>query len=343
MNQITMQQPLGTQYGHFARPEDVIAGVDLHGKNAVVTGGYTGIGLHTTKALVSAGAHVIVLARDVKRAQRNLRHVHDTEIVFFDLLKPESIDIAASRILQRQIPIHILVNSAGIIGIPLTRDARGYEYQFAANHLGHFQLTARLYPALKAAENARVVLVSSRGHRWGGVLFGDPSFEHTAYSPNRAYAQSKSAISLFACRLDALAQKDGIRAFAVHPGPIPSSDLFAESIVGIQPDWKVDLARMSARLMRGLRITGLLNAIRRPETGDAYKTIQQGAATPVWCATSKELDGMGGVYCEDCDIAQAVPADSETHYGVWPWAIDPELAEQTWEMSEEMVGIRFFT
>lgn len=341
MDTITKQQPLGTRYGHFARPEDVIAGVSLHGKNAVVSGGYTGIGLHTTRALAGAGAHVIVLARDVERAQRHLRHVHGVEIVYFDLLKPQSIDAAANRILRRQMPVHILVNSAGIIGIPLTRDARGYEYQFATNHLGHFQLTARLYPALKAAHGARVVLISSRGHRWGGVLFDDPSFARTPYSPNRAYAQSKSAISLFAHRLDMLARKDGVRAFAVHPGPIPSSDLFAESFVGIKPDWQVSLARVSARLMRGLHITGLLNAVRRPQTADAYKTIRQGAATPVWCAVSGTLDGMGGVYCEDCDIARAVAADSEAHDGVWPWAIDAGLAARSWALSEAMTGLRF--
>lgn len=341
MTETTKQQPLGTGYGHFARPEDIIAGMDLHGKNAVVTAGYTGIGLHTTKALAGAGARVIVLARDVRRAGHNLRHAQGVEIEYFDLLKPDAIDAVAERILKRQIPIHMLITSAGIIGIPLTRDNRGYEYQLATNHLGHFQLTARLYPALKAANGARVVLVSSRGHRWGGVLFDDSSFEHTEYSPNRAYAQSKSAISLFACRLDALAQKDGIRAFAAHPGPIPTSDLFAESIVGIKPSWQVHLMRMSAKLMRGLHITSLLNAMRHPETGDAFKTIQQGAATIVWCAVSKDLDGTGGVYCEDCDIAQAVTADSESHFGVWPWAVDPEQAERCWQMSEKMVGVRF--
>lgn len=133
MTETTKQQPLGTGYGHFARPEDIIAGMDLHGKNAVVTAGYTGIGLHTTKALAGAGARVIVLARDVRRAGRNLRHVQGVEIEYFDLLKPDAIDAVAERI-----PIHMLITSAGIIGIPLTRDNRSYEYQLARTIWGIF-------------------------------------------------------------------------------------------------------------------------------------------------------------------------------------------------------------
>ncbi|MDH6365840.1 NAD(P)-dependent dehydrogenase (short-subunit alcohol dehydrogenase family) [Enterococcus sp. PF1-24] len=336
-----MQNPLLTGYHHFSTPADVLTDVDLHGKNAVVTGGYTGIGLWTTKALVSAGAHVTVLARDIKRAQHNLKKIPNTEIIYFDLLKPETIDLAAKTIVDSNRPLHFLINSAGIIGIPLTRDHRGYEYQFATNHLGHFQLTARLYPALKKAHGARVISVTSRGHRWGGVLFDDPNFEKTVYSANRAYAASKSALSLFMVHLDTLAKKDNIRAFAVHPGPIPSSDLFAESIVGIKPNYQVALTRLSAKLMRGLHLTELLNIIRKPQTGDAFKTIQQGATTSVWCATSAELAAIGGVYCEDADIAEIVSEDSQAPYGVRPWAIDPQLAERCWLLSEKMTGIKF--
>ena len=334
----TNQKPLGTIYGHFTKPSEIIKGVDLVGKNAVVTGGYTGIGLWTTKTLSGAGAHVIVLARDIKRAAHNLRHIPNVEIICFDLLQPDTIDAAANKIVNSGKPVHILVNSAGIIGIPLTRDSRGYEYQFAVNHLGHFQLVARLYPALKKANGARVISITSRGHRWGGVIFEDPNFEHTGYSPNRAYAQSKTAISLFAVQLNELAQKDNIQAFAVHPGPIPSSDLFAESLVGIKPWLVVSGHRLLAKLIRGLHLTPLLNALRHPQPGDAFKTIEQGAATIVWCATSKDLNGIGGVYCEDCDIAEAVPEYSQLPYGVRPWATDKILAEKCWSLSERMTG-----
>jgi NAD(P)-dependent dehydrogenase (short-subunit alcohol dehydrogenase family) len=336
-----MQTPVNSPYGHFTKSMEVIKNIDLHGKTAVVTGGHTSIGLWTTKALSKAGARVIVLARNVKRAERHLRGISNVSIIGFDLLNPQSIDTAADKVMQSTEQIHLLICSAGIIGVPLTRDNRGYEYQFATNYLGHFQLVARLFPALQKAKGARVVLVTSRGHRWGGVIFDDPNFLKTEYTPNRAYAQSKSAISLFAVRLDALAKKDNIRAFSVHPGPIPSSDLFSASIVGIKPNYVVTLMRITAKIMSGLQITGLINALRRPQIEDAIKTKQQGAANPVWCATSSLLDGLGGVYCEDCNIARAVPGDNDAPYGVRPWATDPELAEKVWQMGEKMTGIQF--
>lgn len=335
------QTPIKSPFGHYTKSMEIIKNVDLRGKTAVITGGHTSIGLWTTKALSKAGARVIVLARNMKRAKRHLRNMPNVSIIHFDLLNPPSIDAAADKVMQCAEQIHILVCSAGIIGVPLRRDNRGYEYQFATNYLGHFQLVARLYPALRQAKGARVVLVTSRGHKWGGVQFDDQNFLQTEYTSNRAYAQSKSALSLFTVRLDELTKKDNVRAFAVHPGPIPSSDLFAESMVGIKSPYAVALMRAAAKLMRGLHITGLLNALRHPQTEDAFKTIQQGAATPVWCATSNLLDGLGGVYCEDCNIAQAVAGDSDAPYGVRPWAIDPELAEKAWRLGEKMTGIRF--
>lgn len=337
----TAQVPIGTKYGHFTEPEEVMQGVDLHGKVAVVTGGYTSIGLWTTKMLLAAGAQVTVLARDVKRAKRNLRKVSGVEIIYFDLLKPKSIDEAAEIIIKKHEAIDILVNSAGIIGIPLRRDARGYEYQLATNHLGHFQLTTRLYPALQRAKETRVVMLSSRGHRWGGMDFTDPNFIHRTYTPNEAYAQSKTAIALFAVQLNALCKKDNVHAYAVHPGPIPSSDLFAESAVGVKPKAVVMLRRVLAKFMRGCRVTQMLNFLRRPQVGDAYKTIKQGASTVLWCATDKRLVDKGGVYIEDCDIAPLVAADSELPYGVRPWAVDEPFAKQCWALSEELTGIHF--
>jgi NAD(P)-dependent dehydrogenase (short-subunit alcohol dehydrogenase family) len=157
------------------------------------------------------------------------------------LLLPETIDEAAQKILNRDIPIHILVNSAGITGVPRMLDKRGYEYHFAVNHLGHFQLTARLFPSLKEARGARVIAVSSRGHRAGGINFADINFEHTEYTPMRAYAQSKTANILFSVRLDTLMKEYGVRAFAVHPGPIPTSDLFAGSAVGLKSNFTVGM------------------------------------------------------------------------------------------------------
>jgi NAD(P)-dependent dehydrogenase (short-subunit alcohol dehydrogenase family) len=208
--------------------------------------------------------------------------------------------------------------------------------------LGHFELTAKLYPALVKANGARIVNVSSRGHRAGGVIFGDINFNHTEYDGMVAYAQSKTALILFTLKLDELAQKDNIRAFAVHPGPIPSTDIFAESGVGIDSDFKVSLKRSLARFMRAFNITALLNFVRNPKNiGDVYKNVQQGAATSVWCAVSSDLNGKGGVYCEDSNIAAVVPNGSMAPFGVRQWALDMDSAERLWKICEEMTGIRF--
>jgi NAD(P)-dependent dehydrogenase (short-subunit alcohol dehydrogenase family) len=205
---------------------------------------------------------------------------------------------------------------------PLTRDARGYESQFSTNHLGHFQLTARLWPALRRAKGARVVSVSSRGHRRAGVDFDDPNFERREYDRWVAYGQSKTANALFAVALDAMAQRQGVRAFSVHPGGVVT-----------------DLSRyMSAE---DLRAYGAVDEQGRPLIDPArnLKTPEQGAATSVWCSTSPQLEGLGGVYCENCDIAVAVPADSTEDLGVRPWAVDPELADRLWRLSERLTSI----
>ncbi|MDR2813424.1 MAG: SDR family NAD(P)-dependent oxidoreductase [Prevotellaceae bacterium] len=336
------QHPITTKWNHSTIAMDIMEGVDLRGKNAIVTGGYTGFGIETTKALVSAGAHVTVLARDVERAKSNLRKVENVEIEYFDLLIPESIDAVAEKFLASGKALHILINHAGIINTPLTRDKRGYELQLATNMLGHFELTAKLYPALVKANGARIVNVSSRGHRAGGVIFDDINFNHTEYNGMVAYAQSKTALILFTLKLDELAQKDSIRAFAVHPGPIPSTDIFAESGVGIDSEFKVSLKRNLAKFMRTFNITALQNFVRYPKNiGDVYKNVQQGAATSVWCAVSDDLKGKGGVYCEDSNIAVVVPNGSMAPFGIRPWALDIEAAERLWKLCEEMTGVKF--
>jgi len=336
------QHPISSKWSHSTKAMDIVKGVDLTGKNVIITGGYTGFGIETTKALTNAGAHVIVLARDVERAKNNLRKVQNVEIEYFDLLIPESIDAVAAKFLASERPLHILINHAGIINTPLTRDKRGYELQFATNILGHFELTAKLYPALVKANGARIVNVSSRGHRAGGVIFDDINFNHTEYNGMVAYAQSKTALILFTLKLDELAQKDNIRAFAVHPGPIPSTDIFAESSVGIDSDFKVSLKQSLAKFMRTFNITALQNFVRNPKnTGDIYKNVQQGAATSVWCAISDDLNGKGGVYCEDSNIAVVIPDGNMAPFGVRPWALDMESAERLWKLCEEMTGVDF--
>ena len=209
---------------------------------------------------------------------------------------------------------------------PLRRDLRGYESQFSTNHLGHFQLTARLWPSLAMAHGARVIALSSRGHRLGGVDFEDPNFKYKEYNKFSAYAQSKSANSLFALELDRRGRKYDVRAFAVHPGLVPDT--------GLGRDLTQEEAGPKPVINSSGQITSDENKVQ-------YKSVEQGAATSVWCATSKQLEGMGGVYCEDCDISAAVSADSISPTGVRPWAIDFGLSQQLWALSETLTDIKF--
>jgi NAD(P)-dependent dehydrogenase (short-subunit alcohol dehydrogenase family) len=311
----TEQKSLKSGFGAKTTAQEVLAGRDLTGKIAIVTGGYSGVGLETTRALAEAGATVVVPARTQEKALTALAGIPRAELETLELVDPASIDAFAGRFLGSGRPLDILINNAGIMAPPLRRDLRGYESQFATNHLGHFQLTVRLWPALKRAEKARVVSVSSTGISFGGVDFDDPNFERRDYDKWKAYGQSKTANALFAVALDKRGQSHGIRAFSAHPGGIYT-----------------DLARHLS--LEELAFDGEL------------KTAEQGAATSVWCATSPQLEGKGGVYCMDVDIAETisdfspqVPGQQPT--GVLPWAIDPDLAERLWLLSERMTGVKF--
>lgn len=317
---MTQQAPLGSGFGLRTSARDVLAGRRLDGKVAIVTGGYSGLGLETTRALAEAGATVIVPARTADKARAALSGIARVEQAALDLADPKSIDAFADWFLSSKRPLHILINNAAIMASPLMRDARGYEAQFATNHLGHFQLTARLWPALAAAKGARVVSLSSIGHRISPVNFEDPSFERSEYNKWVSYGRAKSANALFAVGLDKRGAPHGVRAFAVHPG-------------GIMTDLQRYMPEEEKRAMGWIDAEGRVN--------ERFKTTEQGAATSVWCATSPQLDGIGGVYCEDCDIAQPVPPDDQGFSGVRPWAVDPEAADKLWDLSEKMTGVVF--
>lgn len=327
----TPQQPLGSGYGATTTAAEIMQGVNLSGKTAIVTGGYAGIGLGTVRALTDAGATVIVPARTPEKARQNLAGIPNVEQGYMDLMDPESIDAFAKGFLASGRSLDLLINNAGIMAPPLERDARGYESQFSANHLGHFQLTARLWPALLASGAARVVELSSRGHQYGPVDFDDPNFERRPYDRWGGYGQSKTANILFAVALDRLGAAHGIRAFAVHPGGIIT-----------------DLARhMTVEEMAPYGITPeILASGTIPDRllvshGGDLKTVEQGTATTLWAATSPQLAGKGGVYAEDGDLAAVRTPETTDRYGVAPYAIDPENAERLWTLSEDLTGVKF--
>jgi len=319
----TPQSPIGSGFGAASTAEEVIREISLVGKSAVVTGGYSGIGLETVRVFRAAGAKVFVPARDIVKAKQALAQMPDVVVVQMDLLDPVSIDAFSDRVLAETSALHILVNNAGVMGSPLTRDSRGNESQFSANHLGHFQLTCRLWPALIRANGARVVALSSYGHRRAGIDFQDPNFHHREYEPWIAYGQAKTANALFAVALDAIGQRYNVRAFSVHPGGIISTDL----------------TRYMTQTQ--LEASGYIDSQGKPiiDPENNKKTPQQGAATTVWCATNPKLANLGGAYCADCEIASLLPSDeSDAMHGVRPRAVDPVAAGRLWQLSEQLTG-----
>ena len=316
----TPQHKIGSGFGYTSTATEVLAGVDLTGTLAVVTGGYSGIGLETTRVLAAAGAHVVVPARRRDSALAALEGITGVEVDELDLADLGSVRGFADRFLASGRTIDMVIGSAGIMATPLTRVGPGWEAQFATNHLGHFALVNRLWPAL--ADGGRVVAVSSRGHHFSGIRWDDVQFDH-GYDRWLAYGQAKTANVLFAVHLDALA-RDRVRAFALHPGRIPTALLRY-----------VDTEEMRER--------GMVDA-EGNIVGD-WKTVEQGAATQVWAATSPRLTGMGGVYLEDCDVAEpADPGDTDIRSatGVRDYAIDPAEAARLWQLSAELTGVNAF-
>ena len=319
-----MQNPVGSGFNAQSTTNDVIKGIDLTGKIAIVTGGNTGIGLETAKTLAFAGATVIVLARDIEKAKKNLQNVPNIELAEMDLMNPHSIDAFAQNFLQSERPLHLLINNAGIMWVPFRRDNRGIESQLATNYLAQFQLTARLWPALKKANSARVINVSSQGHQFAPFNFDDPNFLYREYETLQAYGQSKTACNLFALELDTRGKEFGVRSYALHPGSINGTELGREA---------------SLELFQKMGFCDANGAIL-PEILANLKTIPQGAATTVWCATTALLDTVGGVYCEDVEVAP-IATETAISSGVKLYSLDEDNAKRLWILSEKMSGIVF--
>jgi NAD(P)-dependent dehydrogenase (short-subunit alcohol dehydrogenase family) len=327
----TPQHKLHSGFGPRSTAAEVLAGIDLSGKLAIVTGGYSGLGLETVRALAGAGAQVVVPARRRAHAEEVIDGTAGVEVDALDLGDLDSVRGFAERFLASGRGVDILINNAAIMACPETRVGPGWEAQLATNHLGHFALANLLWPALAAGGGARVVALSSTGHKLSPIRFDDLQFE-TGYDKWKAYGQAKTANSLFAVHLDALGQDAGVRAFAAHPGGI--------------------LTPLQRHIPREEQIAlGWLDADGTPN--ERFKTPEQGGATATWAATSPRLAGLGGVYCEDCDIAEPAVADSPTtrstgtrpavpQGGVAAHAVDPDAAARLWTVSAELTGVDAF-
>jgi NAD(P)-dependent dehydrogenase (short-subunit alcohol dehydrogenase family) len=317
------QKPMDSPFGARTQAGEVVEGVDLHGKTAIVTGAAAGLGVETLRALASAGARVVMPVRSRAKGEAVAAEIRAAtgaaiEVADMDLEDFASVRAFADRFVSGGGALDILINNAGIMATPERRIAGGFESQFGANHLGHMLLACRLAPAL--TPSARVVALSSIGHRRSPVNFDDPNFERRPYDKWEAYGQAKSANALFAVGLNRRLEPKGINAYAVHPG-------------GIMTELQRDLSQEEMKAFGWIDDQGRLN--------ERFKTAAGGASTSVWCATSPLLVAGGGVYCEDCNIAAAVAADDPSFAGVRPWAIDPEAAERLWSLSERMLGETF--
>jgi NAD(P)-dependent dehydrogenase (short-subunit alcohol dehydrogenase family) len=314
----TPQHAIGTGFGARTTAAEVLQGLDLTGKLAILTGGYSGIGLEATRALAAAGAHVVVPARRPEHARAAVEGLPNVEVDELDLGDLDSVSAFAERFLASGRAIDMIIGNAGVMACPETRVGPGWEAQFATNHLGHFALVNRLWTAV--ASGARVVSVSSGGHRRSPVRWDDIHFEH-GYDKWEAYGQAKTANVLFAVELDRLARASQVRAFALHPGGI--------------------LTPLQRHLPKEEMVAfGWIDEEGNP-VNDSFKTPEQGAATEVWAATSPKLDGAGGVYCEDCDIAELAD-DPDARGGVRSYAVDPEQASRLWKLSAELTGVDAF-
>ncbi len=319
------QQPINSPFGHGSTALEVVKQINLAGKTAIVTGAASGIGVEAARALAKAGANLWLPVRSMAKGEAVAADIRaDTgndnmRVAEMDLIDPASVRAFAKSFLDTGAPLHILINNAGIMACPLARSEAGWESQFATNHMGHFLLTCLLAPALRRGAPARVVNLSSTGHKIAGVDFDDPHFERRAYDKWQAYGQAKTANVLFTVGLDKRLCDAGVRAFAVHPGGI---------MTGLQKDLTFD--EMNAM--------GWFDENGKPREG--FKTVQGGAATATWAATSKLLDGHGGQYLEDCNVAKTA-AEGERISGVNADALDPAAAERLWELSERLCGERF--
>jgi NAD(P)-dependent dehydrogenase (short-subunit alcohol dehydrogenase family) len=327
-----METSMTQSFDATSTTDDVLAGVDLRGKRVLVTGVSAGLGVETARTLAAHGAHVVGAARDLAKAEAATAAVRadaanggDIELVELDLASLASVRACADALVAAGRPFDLVIANAGVMATPFGHTADGFERQFGTNHLGHFVLVNRI--AALMAPGARLVNLSSSGHRYSDIDLDDPGFERTDYSPYVAYGRSKTANILFAVEFDRRHRARGVRATAVHPGGIMT-----------------ELARHLEDGAIEARVAEI-NAALAAEGKEPFrwKSVPQGAATSVWAGVVAEAEAVGGRYCENCHVSELVDADtvSPVSEGVRPYALDPERAQALWAKSEEMVGERF--
>ena len=307
---------MSASFGATTTADEVLEGVDLRNRRVLVTGVSSGVGAETARILAAHGAHVIGAARDLSKAQRATEQVHvqaapggNLDLVELDLASLASVRACADELLKAGERLDVVIANAGVMASPKGTTADGFETQFGTNHLGHFVLINRIASIFHPG--GRLVMVASAGHRGADVDLDDPGFEQTPYDPLVAYRRSKTATILFAAGFDRRHAAAGVRATAVHPGAV--------------------LTETTRKMIEA-----------QPAAASAFewKTVEQGAATPVWAGFVAAAEKVGGRYCEDCNVAKV--DDNPAHaYGVRSYALDPERAEALWLKSEEMADERF--
>ena len=321
-------------FGATSTTDDVLSGVNLHGKRILVTGVSAGLGVETARSLAARGAQVVGAARDLTKAEAATTQVRTDaaahggsfELIALDLASLKSVRTCADKLLADDEPFDVIIANAGVMATPFGHTADGFETQFGTNHLGHFVLVNRIAPLIRTG--GRLINLSSAGHRYSNVDLEDPNFERTPYEPFIAYGRSKTANILFAVAFDRRHHKRGVRAAAVHPGVI-------ETELG--------------RHIDPSRIKGIIDQMSKQLAAEGkppfqWKTVPQGAATSVWAGVVAPADEIGARYCENCHVGHVVPEHvtiSAVSEGVRGYALDPTTAEALWKKGEELVGESF--
>lgn len=333
---------MDTRFSATSTTGEVLQGINLNNKNVVITGASSGLGLESARSLAQAGADIIIAARNPEKINKAKQHILQSvpqaniSHVLLDLSDLDSVRKAAESLKERDLSIDILINNAGVMACPFERTAQGFEMQFGSNHLGHFLFTLLLLPLIKKQQGSRIICLSSAAHHFASVNLDDPNYEQRTYNKWQAYGEAKSANALFALELNERIKESGIEAYSVHPGMIATElgrHLDADDLKMLMGSSKKEKSPDSNK-----------DKQQKPSTqknkSNPFKTLEQGAATSVWAATSTDLVGKGGHYLEDCQIAQASDSsnNNKATTGYAEHIADKTLAKHLWHLSKQQLS-----